>query len=293
MRKLVYLLPLLALSLPAWGQGNCSAFAAGSCPANVPSGVTQFYFIDGASGSDSNSGTTESAPFLHLPGCANATGNAAAVFGSTTGTGWILKGGTTQSSGCYPAQLPYGGTSGAKNYIGYDPGWPASGWTRPILNGGGSSGYDATTQGLLSDATHQSSHLVIDDLEISGLYWGGMCSSSSSVACTYVAMNNFSSTGHEADWEVRDLYVHNITNCNNSSTCNDPAGNSGIIWAPNAQSEGSGGTSSTHDSYFDNTDGSANCCRALQASNIYNNFVTGFYNFYDNDVLTDHDNYTV
>ena len=130
--------------------GSCSNFAGGSCPANIPSGVTAFYFIDYASGSDSNSGTSESSPWQHMPTCNNATTTAAAHTPGA-GEGWILKGGVTVDYHCWPMIIPWGGTSGRSDYIGYDPGWYTGGsWARPIISGGGSS-YNSTAYSLMVD----------------------------------------------------------------------------------------------------------------------------------------------
>ena len=72
-----------------------SAFAAGgSCGSiPVPSGVTSCFYIS-AAGADTNSGTSESSPWLHAPGMANCSNTCR----STTpagGEGFIFRGGDT------------------------------------------------------------------------------------------------------------------------------------------------------------------------------------------------------
>jgi hypothetical protein len=286
------LMVTLFSSSKAFGAGGgCSAFAGNSCPANIPSGVTSFYFIDYASGSDSNPGTSEASPWQHLPTCANATGSAAAHTPGS-GEGWILKGGVTIGSQCFPASLPWGGASGTPDYLGYDPGWyTGSSWARPIINGGGSSGYDATTRGLLTDVNHRASYLIIDNLEFTGLYWSGTCPADSTIACAYVAMNDYFSQGQETHWEFKNIYAHNITHCGSYPACNDPGNGNALFWMPNTNSEGGNGTSSMHDSVFDNTDGAQDCCQPVHVSNVYNNYVSGFTNFIFNETNTVHDNY--
>jgi hypothetical protein len=142
-----------------------SAFAAGgACPSGAnytnptnPTGarvtlsslgIASCYFV-AASGSDSNAGTTEAAPWLHAPFMPGCSSNCATFQNSLAGTnaagyGIILHGGDTFNMGAgnapwnfnqYPGPYVYG-TSANPFYVGVDPGWPASGWARPIITGG-------------------------------------------------------------------------------------------------------------------------------------------------------------
>lgn len=112
-------------------------------------GVTQCYYI-AASGSDSNSGTSESSPWLHAPQMPNCSANCAAVQNATIppGTGLILRGGDTWhfgNSGATPYAggswnfnvSPYPmGSSGSPIYLGVDKNWySGNSWVRPILDG--------------------------------------------------------------------------------------------------------------------------------------------------------------
>jgi hypothetical protein len=134
-----------------------STFAAGgACPASAPVKGNNCYFI-AANGSDANSGTSESSPWLHAPGMPNCAGACAtvqtALGGSAPGTGFILRGGDTWHFG-NSALSPYTGgtwtfniggnpttclddrTSSGCVYYGVDPTWfTGASWTRPILNG--------------------------------------------------------------------------------------------------------------------------------------------------------------
>lgn len=286
-RKLLFFpLTLVALmSAPAFGQGTCTNFVGGACPANIPSGVTHFYFIDAVDGLDSNSGASESAAWKSVPyGSVSGAHNPA----SASGTGFIFKGGVTQGSTNWPANLPYGGQNGAPNYIGYDPGWySGSAWTRPIFNGGGSGGYNSATLGMLTDQADHASYLIFDNIEMTGLWWTGTnsCSASNPVACTYLSTYQFYS-GSDTNWQVENSYFHNITNCNNSTVCNDEAVDSAIVWLPNDSG------SSAYNNVFDNRDGSANCCGAVYSANVYRNYINGFVGAVSNiDILTIHDNW--
>jgi len=256
----------------AAGAGSCSNFAAGSCPASIPHGVTSFYFIDYASGSDSNSGTSESAPWQHLPTCANATGSAAAHTPGP-GEGWILKGGVTIDYHCWPANLPWGGASGALDYIGPDPGWyTGTSWSRPIFSGGaGSLNADSIGGELLNDSKHHASYLVLDNIEFTGFYW----SSSNkcfvqSETCGYVSTYMGLSVPGSPDvaWEFKNIYAHNITHASNVA---DQAPY-GLFWMPRDAA------SSWHDSVIDNSDGGHDCCGGVFTANIYNAYFKGLNN---------------
>jgi hypothetical protein len=270
--------------------GSCSGFASGACPANIPNGVTSFYFIDYAGGSDSNAGTSESSPWQHLPTCANATG-AATAHTSGSGEGWIFKGGVTVDDRCWPASLPWGGASGAPDYMGPDPGWFTGGsWSRPIFSGGKGSGYNSNTGSLLSDAAHQASYLVLDNIEFTGLYWSGTNCNVNFNACGYISWHGYLS-GTGGNWELKNLYAHNVTHTA-YPTSTDPANTGALFWMPRDAG------SSFHDSVIDNSDGGADCCQGVYTGNVYNNYFSGLDNVIfnpsspsnDETILLVHDN---
>jgi hypothetical protein len=136
-------------------SGRASA-VGGTCPSGAdylnPSGnmvtlaslgVTNCYYIS-AAGSDSNSGTSESSPWAHLPGMTTCTGTCASVAssGSTAlaGTGFILRGGDTWGSALLGISWDWGGTTANPVYIGVDLSWfSGASWTRPVFNCGGTS----------------------------------------------------------------------------------------------------------------------------------------------------------
>jgi len=95
-----------AIILMAFLLSARSAFAGGgSCPANSPvAGNNTCYFI-AANGADTNSGTSESNPWLHAPGMPNCSNACAAVqsawgsMGTEAGYGLIFRGGDTWHEG--------------------------------------------------------------------------------------------------------------------------------------------------------------------------------------------------
>jgi hypothetical protein len=145
----------LGYNISYTGTGN-GCKAGGTC-----------YYVDYLSGSDSNSGTSKTAPWKTAPGMACASGNSAAH--SLTSTDEILlKGGVTWPPSCFQWNINSGG-AGTPNktgypglYIGYDPTWNMSTVTSVrvldpgnctagtklsvTLTGGGGSGATATAQ---------------------------------------------------------------------------------------------------------------------------------------------------
>jgi hypothetical protein len=280
MKRLLSLLFFVAVASGlAQAQGTCSNFAGAVCPASVPSGVTHFYFIDYVGGSDSNSGASEAAPFQHIPCGANATSTAASKCTSASGTGWIFKGGVTVDFHSWPANVPFGGSSGAPTYMGPDPGWFTGGsWARPIFNASGYSGI--LSQDPLSDQANHTSFITIDNLEFTGLTITGTCSSSNANNCGYIAQYAYS--GSDVSWEIKNSYAHGWT----VTGADDPGNQSSLFWAKQQQSA----ASSIHDNVIDGSDSSKNCCNAMASWNEYNNYISFVDNAVFGDVLFFHDN---
>jgi hypothetical protein len=256
-----------------------------ACPVTVPSGVTVCYYIDYASGSDSANGTSESTPWQHAPGMANATSNAAGHTPSL-GEGWIFKGGVTVDYHAFPMNTPWSGTSGAPDYMGYDSAWyTGSAWARPIFNGGGSAGYDTSARSFVTDIAHHSSHVVIDNLEFTGIYFGAACSTSGPYTCGVISQYGYN--GSDVSWEVKNVYVHGWSHCSFSGACSDPGNEASFIYVK--QDTGS----SIHDTAIDGSDSSQDCCNAAAAWNEYNlyisyldNAVFGEINYFHDSVIT-------
>ena len=129
-------------------------------------GITNCYYI-AASGSDSNSGTTESSPWAHLPGMSTCTGNCAAIT-PTAGQGFIFRGGDMWNGSNLGINWNYGGTSPNPIYIGVDQGWySGSAWTRPIWSCGGATCTGAQT-GYYWSST--KSYVMLDNIEMGGFF---------------------------------------------------------------------------------------------------------------------------
>ena len=103
---------------------SATCFASGgSCPSNLPVGTPSggCYYVSAQSGaSDSNSGTSESSPWLHAPGMPNCTGLCASTPPSkftTWSAGIIFRGGDTWHEG-NSSLSPYTGGAYAIEWIG-------------------------------------------------------------------------------------------------------------------------------------------------------------------------------
>lgn len=146
-------------------------------------GVTSCYYV-GASGSDSNAGTTEAAPFLHIPGTPKFTGKASIG----AGVGVIVQGGyvahfgnssvATSTGGML--NITTGGSSGSPVYYGVDPTWfTGSSFARPMLSGDNplstsfvsACTYDNSSPPQWVNIASSASYVILDGFESSGLCW--------------------------------------------------------------------------------------------------------------------------
>jgi hypothetical protein len=138
------------------------------------------YYIDYASGSDSNNGRAKTTAFKNIPGsgacnstCASTTprpGDSFILRGGVTwpnaalGINWIWSGNaTTSSPGCAGAGCIY---------IGVDQTWySGSAWTRPILSGGGSV-VNTPPNGVANTILRlYANYVIVDNIEFTGLFW--------------------------------------------------------------------------------------------------------------------------
>ncbi|MHB8754123.1 MAG: hypothetical protein ACYC92_04085 [Candidatus Acidiferrales bacterium] len=167
-----------------------------------------------ANGSDSNSGTSQSAPWLHAPGMPNCTASCAS-YTPVAGDQFIFRGGDTWHYG-NGAASPYvggtwnwtwSGTSGNPIYIGTDHTWYAGGsYARPIF-----SGDDPVTTSTVSSCLHDynnvnvvllgtDNHIRFDDIEFTGFCYSGVTDPNAGFV-------NFGGT----DAVIEHCYFHGMT----------------------------------------------------------------------------------
>lgn len=201
--RLWMVLAVLLLSpLALFGAGGACPTGANYLSLNNPTGpkvalsafgVTNCYYI-AANGSDSNSGTSESTPWLHAPGMANCSASCASVT-PAGGEGFIFRGGDTWHFG-NPSASPYTGggfmwyawAGTASNYIyfGVDPSWySGSSWARPIFTADNPTSTSAVSAcsypvaaGPWQYAQAQvlvdlagTNYGIFDDFELTGFCW--------------------------------------------------------------------------------------------------------------------------
>jgi hypothetical protein len=211
---------------------------ANGCPSSAPVTGNNCYFI-AANGSDANSGTSESSPWLHAPGMPNCKNNCAAVK-PTAGKGFIFRGGDTwhfgnssaspytggtwdmysQAWGTTATCLGFGLTTAGCIYYGVDQNWfTGASWTRPVLTGD-----NPTSTSLVASCAHQipntgafvtntlvsmAPNSILDNFELTGL-----CSQDVNISGTnqdiYIANLTTGTAGLGMDI-VENVYIHGWT----------------------------------------------------------------------------------
>jgi hypothetical protein len=142
--------------------------------------ATTYYIA--SNGSDSNSGTSKTSPWLHAPGMRGCTGNCAATT-PQPGDNFILRGGDTWhfSGRGTPVGLPWtwtaAGTSGNAIYLGVDQTWfSGASWTRPIFTGDNPTSASAVASCSHADdgetfIDSESNYVTVDNFEVTGFCW--------------------------------------------------------------------------------------------------------------------------
>jgi hypothetical protein len=141
--------------------------------------ATTYYIA--ANGSDSNSGTSKTSPWLHAPGMPSCTGACAAA-SPKPGDQFIFRGGDTWHYGTGSPLVggtwnwTKSGSSGSPIYIGIDQTWySGSSWARPILNGDNplsTSFVSSCSYAYNSDIVNLSaSYITFDNFEMKGICW--------------------------------------------------------------------------------------------------------------------------
>lgn len=140
----------------AWLLLGCALLALGS-PLQAAT-----YYIDYVSGSDSNSGTSKSAPFRRHPFMKSFGGN----YRHAAGDRFIFKGGVTWPNACFQMKVSAGGSSANPDYYGTDESWyNGSSWSRPKWD------FENISTGTWTDnygvyVTAGSPYIVFDGLEM-------------------------------------------------------------------------------------------------------------------------------
>jgi len=118
------------------------------------------YFVDFASGADTNGGLSTNSPWRYAPGMAGCASNCT-VFGLHPGDKVIFKGGVTWNITGFPLVVNASGTSGNPIYYGVDQTWFAGAtWSRPVFDLVSSTWHEAP---ILANSVN---FVTFDNLEI-------------------------------------------------------------------------------------------------------------------------------
>ena len=207
--KLIYVGLVLAVSVFA----PRAAHAQGACPSGAPVSGNHCFFISSSAGSDSNSGTSESAPWAHAPGMNGCTGNCGS-HNYNPGEVYIFKGCDTWNFAQIGQWTPgTGGASGNLLYFGgFDQTWQntsvcPSAWNRPIFSGEGTwPGSDPANGG--SDymmRLNENSNWRVAWIEWTGLYEVANTSNFSG------SLGYFSCSTSCTNYEFDHNYMHGFT----------------------------------------------------------------------------------
>ena len=259
------------------------AFAAGgSCPTSSSytiqggspgtlssAGITSCFYISKSLGSDSNNGTSESTPWAHLPGMPSCTGQCS----STTlaaGEGFILRGGDSWGNSDLGVQWSRGGTSSNPIYIGVDPNWPSSGWTRPIFNCGGSVCSGGQSGNYI--AVNGPAYVTVDNIEMTDLDWTGGQKSNDFVY------------GLATNLEVEHMYMHGWVT-------HSPSYDASGLFMDSSNGNSAIAGCKFHDNIVDGSDTSNNGFTGVSnCEQVYNNYVSHVHVCYFIDMNIVHDN---
>ena len=127
------------------------------------------YYVDLASGSDANNGTSTSTPWKHAPGM----GSGSMSYSASASDSFIFKGGVTWDKTCFPMWVP-GTSAGHLMYYGVDKTWYlGASWTRPVFDAQGSA---LGSGGLNRMVSYNSGggypgNIQYDNIEFAGYYW--------------------------------------------------------------------------------------------------------------------------
>jgi len=148
------------------------------------------YYIDYATGSDSNNGTSKSTPWKHAPGMIGTSGNVLSYetthYNSSNtdvaGDSFIFKGGVTWPNACFAWVWRWGGGTGwtvgtDAVYFGVDQTWyTGASWSRPIFDAQATDvtintkGISPIDNVMLRIYKGTGGYFIVDNLEFKGMY---------------------------------------------------------------------------------------------------------------------------
>jgi hypothetical protein len=238
------------------------------------------YYIDnsptGCGGSgcrDSNSGTSKTTAWAHLPGMLTWAGSHIPAAGEQ----FILRGGDTWHHADLGITWNWNGTSNNPIYVGVDQTWfTGASWSRPIFSCDGVACSDSIS-GQWAQFWVYGTYVTIDNIEFTGTFMG----SSDAHDVKHIALN-------QAGDEVKNCYFHGWTKV---------AGTGNDIYGITVYTGGGGSqvaNTSIHDNVIDGLDsfkaGSRTGYGIANGQSVYNNYLRYVFNGINGLMDTVHDN---
>lgn len=168
----VFVLLAIKPSFAAGGacpSGNVTIDPNGNAVSLSSLGITSCFYVSKSTGSDTNAGTSEGAPWAHMPGMPSCS-NTCSSTTPTGGEGFIFKGGDTWVSSDLGLNFAWSGNSSHPIYVGVDPGWfnssgcSGGAWCRPIWN----AGLTNISTNNMFQMVNQS-WIIVDNIEWTGM----------------------------------------------------------------------------------------------------------------------------
>lgn len=237
------------------------------------------YYIDYASGSDSNTSTqaqSKSTPWKSLPGM-NSCASACASFTPSPGDSFILKGGVTWPNAALGTNWIWSGNATTHSpgcagsgciYIGVDQTWFTGGsWTRPILDAQGSA--TATPSGGVANVSFRlyANYVILDNIEFTGVFWSGTPTFGTGANIAFGG----GTPGVGTNDELMNLYIHGWSHGTAvGGTHENPCGIVGDTGIPNNNAN-----SIAHNNVIDGSDTDKASCAAFFGGPPYieNNYI--------------------
>lgn len=217
------------------------------------------------SGLDTNTGTSTSTPWAHLPGMVGCSNNCSA-YTPVAGDHFILRGGDTWGSTSAGINWTWSGTSIAPIYIGVDQTYfTGASWTRPKFDCQLTS---CPNNGGFAEIWIAGDWITLDNIELTGYR---QCVSGDTNCANPGGLNLVAV--FDTNDEVENMYIHGFSRSTASSTVNSNAISMNF-------SSGGGAGSKFHDNVIDGSDSPNQDFMGgiIHGEQVYDNVIRYVYN---------------
>ena len=193
------------------------------------------HYISISTGSDTNTGTTKTAAWAHLPGMATCTGNCKS-YNPVAGDVFILKGCDIWTNSTLPILWNWSGSAGNVISVSYDPTWYnssncPSAWNRAVLDAG-KANISGGNNFITLCYSGNCQYTTFESIEMKGLYsagagsYGNLNYVACYESCTNIILNNLYLHGWNVVTDGNCMLVLGSTN---SPYASGSSFNNGII----------------------------------------------------------------